>query len=272
MSRISCNVTKDLLPSYLDGVCSGESGELVEEHLAECPACRKFLEGLQRPDPGQDGVRVDYLQKVRRAMDIQSLIGIFLPLAMLLAGFYGMNTSVISRSPTAFYYIEMPVMMVLCAYLLGSGRSSSMPSGKEWIAPVSGAALVLLAAVLWYVLCYRMPIWLEEEAVLPIPPDKMGPLLHKICLTVGLASAALLAALVIRAKKRGRVFPVSSNLAWLALNMALSLDVVLYRMSDPEPLRRFMTENSAILLTEFTVVTVLLLLFRRKEPKERLEI
>ena len=47
MSKISCNVTKDLLSGYLDETCSGESKELVEEHLSECETCRDFLEKLR---------------------------------------------------------------------------------------------------------------------------------------------------------------------------------------------------------------------------------
>lgn len=39
--RQPCNVVYDLLPLYIDGACSEESKELVEEHLTECPACRE---------------------------------------------------------------------------------------------------------------------------------------------------------------------------------------------------------------------------------------
>ena len=50
MSKISCDVTKDLLPVYLDDVCSQESKSLVEEHLRECTECKKFLEQLKIQD------------------------------------------------------------------------------------------------------------------------------------------------------------------------------------------------------------------------------
>ena len=33
MSKISCDVIKDLLPLYKDRVCSEKSMDLVEEHL-----------------------------------------------------------------------------------------------------------------------------------------------------------------------------------------------------------------------------------------------
>ena len=41
--KTDCNVIRDLLPLYADEVCSSESREIVDEHLAECPACKEVL-------------------------------------------------------------------------------------------------------------------------------------------------------------------------------------------------------------------------------------
>ena len=41
--KISCEIIKDLLPLYFDGVCSKESMAMVEEHLAECDNCKAEL-------------------------------------------------------------------------------------------------------------------------------------------------------------------------------------------------------------------------------------
>ena len=45
-----CDVIRDLLPLYLDGVCSEESRRAVEAHLAECPDCRACLTELQETE------------------------------------------------------------------------------------------------------------------------------------------------------------------------------------------------------------------------------
>lgn len=39
-----CNVIKDLLPLYADEVCSEDSREMVEEHLASCKDCKQELD------------------------------------------------------------------------------------------------------------------------------------------------------------------------------------------------------------------------------------
>ena len=41
--KTNCKVIEDLLPLYIDEVCSDESKRLVEEHLEECDACSAKL-------------------------------------------------------------------------------------------------------------------------------------------------------------------------------------------------------------------------------------
>ena len=40
---MNCEIVRDLLPLYEDGLCSEESRGAVEEHLKTCEACRKLL-------------------------------------------------------------------------------------------------------------------------------------------------------------------------------------------------------------------------------------
>lgn len=44
--KLNCNVIRDLLPLYADRICSDESRELVEEHLAECGDCSALLQQI----------------------------------------------------------------------------------------------------------------------------------------------------------------------------------------------------------------------------------
>lgn len=49
--KTPCNVIRDLLPLYQDGVCSPESRQLVEAHMEECPQCRAEWERMSAPIP-----------------------------------------------------------------------------------------------------------------------------------------------------------------------------------------------------------------------------
>ena len=44
-----CEIVGDLLPLYVDGVCSEASEELVREHMETCPHCRKLFAQLRSP-------------------------------------------------------------------------------------------------------------------------------------------------------------------------------------------------------------------------------
>ena len=44
--KTSCEVIRDLLPLYHDGVCSNESRTLVDEHLVVCDGCKNELEAM----------------------------------------------------------------------------------------------------------------------------------------------------------------------------------------------------------------------------------
>lgn len=44
--KIACEIIKDLLPLYQDGVCSKESKAIVEEHMAECDNCKAELDAM----------------------------------------------------------------------------------------------------------------------------------------------------------------------------------------------------------------------------------
>lgn len=41
--KIDCEIVQDLIPSYLEELCSDASRRCVEEHIAECEECRSLL-------------------------------------------------------------------------------------------------------------------------------------------------------------------------------------------------------------------------------------
>ena len=45
--KIECNVIMDLLPSYVDDICSDESKAMVEEHIMNCKDCKAALESMK---------------------------------------------------------------------------------------------------------------------------------------------------------------------------------------------------------------------------------
>ncbi|MCR1842368.1 zf-HC2 domain-containing protein [Murimonas intestini] len=48
--KYPCELVQDLLPLYIDEVCSEESKKAVEEHLSECPDCRAVYAEMRDSD------------------------------------------------------------------------------------------------------------------------------------------------------------------------------------------------------------------------------
>ncbi|MBS1315556.1 MAG: zf-HC2 domain-containing protein, partial [Anaerotignum sp.] len=44
---MKCEIIRDLLPSYVDGLTSEESNREITAHLAECATCKEILEQMQ---------------------------------------------------------------------------------------------------------------------------------------------------------------------------------------------------------------------------------
>lgn len=45
---MKCNIIKDLLPSYIDDICSEDTAKLVEEHIQHCKECKMCLNRMQQ--------------------------------------------------------------------------------------------------------------------------------------------------------------------------------------------------------------------------------
>lgn len=88
----SCDVVQDLLPLYLDEVCSGESGKLVRDHLHECEKCREMFRLLREdsaaelPPDGEEVLKKTSYVLSRRA--VYSALGILAMVVFWLVFFW----------------------------------------------------------------------------------------------------------------------------------------------------------------------------------------
>lgn len=69
MRDLPCEVIRDLLPGYVDGLTSDASNDAVRSHLETCADCRAALDAMRAPEPersGTDEKELDFLRKARR--------------------------------------------------------------------------------------------------------------------------------------------------------------------------------------------------------------
>ncbi|MEO3945993.1 zf-HC2 domain-containing protein [Gorillibacterium sp. CAU 1737] len=104
--NVSCEIIKDLLPLYHDGVCSSDSRKLVEEHLASCESCRAELEAMDRQLPlnqvqthWNEATAVTNLAKEWKKSMVKALLkGILITAAIALVLYFLMDLRVVDAT------------------------------------------------------------------------------------------------------------------------------------------------------------------------------
>lgn len=97
---MECNIIRDLMPSYVDGLTSEESGRAVEEHVQECAECRDFLHAMKADlesekypdiDRVQAETEVQAFKKLKKVIMNRTVFGVIslaLLVVIMLWGFY----------------------------------------------------------------------------------------------------------------------------------------------------------------------------------------
>ena len=71
MSKLSCEVIRDLFPSYIDGLTSEASNQEIEAHLQECEECRQLLASMKGGEEAfapeeSEKKEIDFLKKNKK--------------------------------------------------------------------------------------------------------------------------------------------------------------------------------------------------------------
>ena len=83
---LTCEVVRDLLPSYVDGLTNDVSNQAVEQHMKTCENCRKLYREMREPMNGDEvseinneqkanfkvPSEIDYLKKIRKKNRMRS--------------------------------------------------------------------------------------------------------------------------------------------------------------------------------------------------------
>lgn len=87
---MKCNVIKDLLPSYVDEICSEDTVEIIEEHLHNCEVCKTHLRIMQidyvEPIPEQVSNAISPFKKVNKKRRIQVVTATILTFILTVIG------------------------------------------------------------------------------------------------------------------------------------------------------------------------------------------
>lgn len=118
--KLPCEMVRDLLPLYHDGVCSEVSAALVGEHLKDCPDCCRMLktidEELQVPKLEADAakpllsIQVNW-KKLTKRMLLKSIGAGAAVFLMLITGWWALTKWCIVPLKAEDYIIRQAVQM-----------------------------------------------------------------------------------------------------------------------------------------------------------------
>ena len=96
MEKISCNIARDLLPLYIEGILSEETAQVVEMHLQTCKSCKKDFETMRQefvfpsaPKIQEENERI--LKELKRQLKIKRIltagVAVFVTVAGVISGY-----------------------------------------------------------------------------------------------------------------------------------------------------------------------------------------
>lgn len=110
--NMKCNVARDLLPLYFDGLCSEETKKQLEEHVEQCEECRELRRSLEAeqewPDRNREWNRTiapfrKVHRKIRRKNILIAVCAFFLLLSVVCTGVLAYGQ--IARKGVSFEWI-----------------------------------------------------------------------------------------------------------------------------------------------------------------------
>lgn len=146
MEHRECEIVGDLLPLYLDGVCSPASADLVEAHLAACENCRALREEMEKKAPLPEGEwkGADLFRTLRRRA-----FAVFAALAVMV-GCFCLNTGGAWEGGPAgagHFAVTLVYLLFWGLFTVQARRYRALTAVAFW---VSLLTFVSAAAGLWW--------------------------------------------------------------------------------------------------------------------------
>lgn len=154
MEKMNCDIIRDLIPSYVDGICSEATKKCVEEHLKDCDKCRQTVSLCQNNVLSEEKLErqgLDGLKKINKTLKLQSLACY---LSLVLIAFLGIQIfgvnhyyGLINNHSYFFYVICILACLLTC---LGYKGRKNLEK-RDWIlGAVSLLANFYTAGLLFY--------------------------------------------------------------------------------------------------------------------------
>ena len=266
--KIDCGIVQDLIPSYVDGLCSASSKQCVEEHTKECEECRAFLTECRTVEFSGtvlEEQQLDGLRKVKRKLKVQNMFSYALLLVVIGFTAYFFTTN-IGAIGVRWYYGLYAVAVAATFVVTMQGKANKKYEKVEKVMLV--LSLVAIAyALFWY--CFMMGSAGKGIVPLGMELGQVGPFLHRQTGIVLSVEIAVFAYSMIRYMKWDVVCRGTLLISLTGLFFILAQTTLLGRLSELEAHMRNFTEAAAVILGIGAVCGVVLWGMERRKRRAK---
>ncbi len=241
MSKKECDIIKDLLPSYVDEICSEASREWIEEHLKECEECRASAEVMKNTEISAkrlEQVQLEAGRKIVRQNLRRSVLNLGLCLLMAFLMIFVFELSSV-QIPHMALYIVFPICMLMT--WLACRNQSKVRSWDKWDTLCTVLAVVAMgygAAWMW--------ISFPGEIVL----NMRGPFIYGQMVLVAVVCFLIYLIQMVRTIKAGRSNSLTMSVCLTGIFLMMSYCLYMGNLTD------FITAMEQLKKSTWTVMLV----------------
>lgn len=267
MNKLSCDVIRDLIPTYVDEICSADTKIIVEQHLQECRDCRNLVKMMQETEivSEESGAKeIDYMRRIKKYHTRKNLICIGILLLAMVIGieFYIQNYGMI---PLPFYYILAPVWMLLSYFV--SSDYISVNGSTKWKGIMTGIGCILMIYTI--LLGFLIVLWSKSGSSLSgIQPEQVSTILRiQLFVLIALQLISFVAAWIISIRTgNSHIILINMNIAGCCLSLLLSS--MLRGLTGLENFVKIRNFSLTVILLEGIIMTGILLFLNQRKGKK----
>lgn len=179
--EITCDIINDLIPSYVDEICSKDSKKLVTEHIQTCTLCRQTVDRLKNTTFTTDQTetqQLNYMRRVKQKYTNISQSGFrLLILLVAFTAFYMLYEH--GNKAFGIHYI-VQLLLIIGTYLILSQTSQPYCSNKLSNLLITGNIITITYIVLLTFFCYQWIV--TKQCPFNIELTQLGPFVVRLLL------------------------------------------------------------------------------------------
>ncbi len=266
---VDCSIVRDLIPSYVDRICSESSEKLVSSHIKKCEECKKYLEVLKYDELSAEKLNhgeIDFMKKIKRKS-----VGNYISYAILITAMAALY--VLHDKMTGVFMRQWQGMLLIPAFLFGA-YIMQKDYVRDYAADKAAVALDFLsAALLAYpvVVMYMALSWCGSgDFPTGLEAAALGPYVNTRIVAAAVLESLLFTGSVVSSQIRGKL-----NLGMQVMTMTGTCIGYTYSgmLRNLDHMEGFTQLAAGIVISYLSVGAVcgilLYLLYRRLRKKEK---